>query len=291
MSAHARTVSGALRTEPPTVLDDEAVETILEHGSLELVGRLPSASNASFLATTTLDGVELACVYKPIAGERPLWDFPDGNLAGREYAARLISQASGFDVVPPTVLRDGRFGSGMCQRWVETELEQSLIDVVATDFDEPGWLVVLEAEDHRGDPVFLVHADDERLRDMAVFDSVINNADRKGGHVLLEPPGEDVVVSDNRTSLWGCDHGVTLHHEDKLRTVLWGWGGEPLRDEDVDRISALVLALDAELGRRLAPHLTRRELDALTARALILRSGDAMPLPTERWPVIPWPPF
>lgn len=279
-----------MQTEPATVLDDEAVETILEHGSLELVGRLTSASNASFLATTTLDGVELACIYKPIAGERPLWDFPDGNLAGREYAARLISQAAGFDVVPPTVLRDGRFGTGMCQRWVETG-ETSLIDVVGTDFDEPGWLVVLEAEDQRGEPVLLVHADDDPLRDMAVFDALINNADRKGGHVLLEPSGEDVVVSDKRTSLWGCDHGVTLHHEDKLRTVLWGWAGEPLRDEDRERISSLVVALDDELGRRLAPLLTRQELDALAARALILRSVGTMPLPTERWPVIPWPPF
>ena len=279
-----------MRTEPPTVLDDEAVETILERGSLELVGRLTSASNASFLATTTLDGVELACIYKPIAGERPLWDFPDGNLAGREYAARLISQAAGFDVVPPTVLRDGRFGAGMCQRWVETE-EAALIDVVGPDFDEPGWLVVLEAVDQRGESVLLVHADDDRLRDMAVFDAVINNADRKGGHVLLEPAGEDVVVSDKRTSLWGCDHGVTLHHEDKLRTVLWGWAGEALRDEDRERISSLVGALDDELGRRLAPHLTRQELDALAARALILRSVGSMPLPTQRWPVIPWPPF
>ncbi len=280
-----------MRTEPPAVLDDEAVQTILEHGSLELAGRLTSASNASFLGTTTLDGVELACIYKPIAGERPLWDFPDGNLAGREYAARLISQAAGFDVVPPTVLRDGRFGAGMCQRWVETEEDVSLIDVVAADFDEPGWLVVLEAEDQRGEPVLLVHADDDRLRDMAVFDAVINNADRKGGHVLLEPPGADVVVSDKRTSLWGCDHGVTLHHEDKLRTVLWGWAGDELRDEDRERISALLFALDDELGRRLAPLLTRRELDALAARALILRSVGTMPLPTQRWPVIPWPPF
>ncbi len=288
-SARAPTGSGALPAEPSTVLDDEAVETILEQGSLELVGRIASASNASFLATSTLDGVDLACIYKPVAGERPLWDFPHGNLAGREYAARLISTTAGFDLVPVTVLRDGRFGAGMCQQWVEADDSSLPVDVVAAEFDEPGWLVVLDAEDHDGHAVRLVHADDDRLRDMAVFDAVINNADRKAGHVLVAPA--DDGPDGHPVGLWGCDHGVTLHHEDKLRTVLWGWSGEPIRDRDRDFLDRLVAALAGGLRDHLAPHLTRRELDALEARALVLRATATMPEPDGRWPVIPWPPF
>ncbi|MBA2558322.1 MAG: SCO1664 family protein, partial [Propionibacteriales bacterium] len=174
---------------------------MLTRGSLELEGRLVGASNASFLGEVSLDGTTLRCIYKPVRGERPLWDFTDGTLAGRERAARVVSQAGGWEIVPPTVLRDGRFGPGMCQRWVDVGSDRGLVDVVGPDIEEAGWIAVLEAEDHRGNPVLLVHKDDDRLRDMAVFDVVINNADRKGGHILLDPAG----------ALWGCDHGVCFH--------------------------------------------------------------------------------
>jgi uncharacterized repeat protein (TIGR03843 family) len=278
-----------LHTEAAAVLDDEAVETILTHGSLELEGRLLSASNASFTGHVSLEGLQLRCVYKPVAGERPLWDFPDGTLAGREYATWLISESGGFDVVPTTVLRDGQFGAGMCQRWVDTDPDVGLVDVVSDDFDEPGWLAVLEAEDQRGRPVTLIHADDPRLRGMAVFDVVVNNADRKGGHVLVEADGGSAAPFGS--AVWGCDHGVTLHPEDKLRTVLWGWADEPIRDVDRERLDALVAALDGDLAHSLAPHLTALEIDALLARALVLRSVGTMPAPGHGWRVIPWPPF
>ncbi len=288
MCAPARTGSVALHAEPSAVLDDEAVETILTHGSLELEGRLLSASNASFVGHVSLDRVLMRCIYKPVAGERPLWDFVDGTLAGREYAARLISQAVGFDLVPATVLRDGRFGVGMCQRWIDTDPDVTLVDVVSDDFAEPGWLTVLEAEDQRGRPVLLVHADDDRLRDMAVFDVLINNGDRKGGHVLVEAPGLD---AHSGSAVWGCDHGVSLHEDDKLRTVLWGWADQPLRDVDMERLDTLAVALRGDLALSLAPHLTVAEIDALHARALVLRAGGVMPAPGRGWPVIPWPPF
>ncbi len=271
------------------MLDDETVETILTNGCLELDGRLLSASNASFVGHVSLDGVQLRCVYKPVAGERPLWDFPEGTLAGREYAARLVSEAAGFDVVPATVLRDGRFGVGMCQRWVDIDPQAALVDVVSHDFDEPGWLAVLEAEDDRGRPVTLIHADDPRLRDMALFDVVINNADRKGGHVLVEEADHPVAATGS--AVWGCDHGVSLHSEDKLRTVLWGWADEPVRDVDRERLDTLVAALDGDLAISLAPHLTVTEIEALLARTLVLRAVGAMPSPGRGWPVIPWPPF
>ena len=283
------TGSGALRTDEhagssdSSVLDDATVDEVLSHGELELEGRLVSASNASFLGTVTLEDVTLSCVYKPVAGERPLWDFPDGTLAGREVAARLVSEAGGFGIVPQTVLRDGRFGIGMCQRWVNVDPDQDLVDVVPPDFDEPGWIPVLEAEDHRERSVLLVHADDDRLRNMAVLDVVLNNADRKGGHVLVEP--------GTNGHLWGCDHGVCFHDEPKLRTVLWGWAGQPLRDRDRDMLRVLADRCRAELGPVLEEHVSKIEVDALRYRVEQLLAAGRMPEPGDRWPVIPWPAF
>jgi uncharacterized repeat protein (TIGR03843 family) len=270
-----------LRTDEPELLDDAAIETLLARGELELEGRIVTASNASFLGRVTLDDVSLACIYKPIAGERPLWDFPEGSLAGRERAARVVSEAAGLHVVPPTVLRDGRFGRGMCQRWVQVDPDQARVDVVDVDFDEAGWIPVLEAEDRHDHPVLLVHADDEALRDMAVFDIVINNADRKGGHVLVDMGGD----------LWGCDHGVSFNEEPKLRTVLWGWAGEPLRERDRDVLQRLRHRCRNGLDDELANWLSGVEIGALGYRIdRLLRSGE-MPSPDGSWPAIPWPAF
>jgi uncharacterized repeat protein (TIGR03843 family) len=270
-----------LPTDEVTTLDDADVETILTDGSLELEGRLVTASNASFFGKVVLDGTSLSCIYKPVRGERPLWDFPDGTLAGRERAARIVSEAGGWDVVPPTVLRDGRFGPGMCQRWVDVDSENELVDVVGQDFEASGWIAVLQAEDHRGDPVLLVHRDDDRLRTMAVFDVVVNNADRKGGHVLAAPTGE----------LYGCDHGVCFHEDPKLRTVLWGWADEPLRAVDVERLQQLGEALDLGLDNELSALLSRSELRALRRRVDALLATSRMPVPEGSWPAIPWPAF
>jgi uncharacterized repeat protein (TIGR03843 family) len=270
-----------LPTDEPKTLDDAEIETILTAGSLELEGRLATASNASFLGEVKLDGTSLRCIYKPIRGERPLWDFPDGTLAGRERAARLVSEAGGWHVVPPTVLRDGRFGRGMCQRWIDIEGDHELIDVVGDDFNEPGWIAVLQAEDGRGNPVLLVHRDDDRLRDMALFDVVVNNADRKGGHVLAEATGH----------LWGCDHGVCFHEDPKLRTVLWGWADEPLRPSDVDHLRLLLEALDGGLDDALGALLSDIEVLALHERVEDLLTTARMPLPHGSWPAIPWPAF
>jgi uncharacterized repeat protein (TIGR03843 family) len=269
-----------LPIDAATTLDDAEVETILSHGSLELERRLASASNASFLGEASLAGTTLKCIYKPVRGERPLWDFPDGSLAGRERAARLVSEVGGWQVVPPTVLRDGQFGPGMCQQWVDVDPDRELVDVVTADFTDSGWRAVLEAEDHRGNPVVLIHRDDDRLRDMAVLDVAINNADRKGGHIL--PEADD---------LRGCDHGVSFHEETKLRTVLWGWGGEELRDRDVDSLSRLIAALDSGFSSDLQEFLSKAEVSALRKRVTHLLRAGRMPLPRGSWPAIPWPPF
>jgi len=270
--------------------DDE----VLRSGALTVLGRIRSASNATFLCEANLDERVVHCVYKPVAGEAPLWDFPDGTLAGREVSAYLVSAALGWNVVPHTVVRDGPAGRGMVQRWVdqpgdvldETETPDDpdagpdLVDLLPAGDIPPGFLPVLQAYDYAGDEVTLVHADDARLRRMAVFDVLINNADRKGGHILAGVDG----------GVYGVDHGVSFHTEDKLRTVLWGWAGKPVEDDALRDIACLRDALLGDLDQTLRPHVTNREIDALYARTVGLLENPVMPSPDRRRP-IPWPAF
>ncbi len=239
----------------PPELDLEGALTLLREGELSVEGRLVDASNATLYCTTTHEGVTATCVYKPVRGERPLWDFPDGTLAGRELGAYLVSAATGWGVVPPTVLRDGPFGSGMCQLWV--------------DVDETVDLQVLARSDH------------EDLRRMAVLDAVINNADRKGGHLLPTTEGR----------VHGVDHGICFSAEDKLRTLLWQWRGEPLSDEALEMLSRLRAELEGQLHNALSEHLTRREVRRTKERVDRLLATGLHPYPSQDWPAIPWPPF
>jgi uncharacterized repeat protein (TIGR03843 family) len=254
---------------------------LLRHGEVTVAGRLVDASNATLFCEVELDGTSARCVYKPVAGERPLWDFPDGTLAGREVAAYAVSEAGGWAVVPPTVLREGPFGPGMCQLWVDTDATVELVDVLPPSAVARDWRHVLDALGSDGEPVVLAHADDPRLRAMAVLDVVLNNADRKGGHVL---PGPDGVLR-------GVDHGVCFHVDPKLRTVLWGWAGEDLTAHERSLLESLRSALDGPLGAELAGLLDRREVAACGRRVeRMLREGH-LPFPSEGWPAIPWPPF
>lgn len=263
------------------------IREALRSGELEVLGRIRSASNATFLCEATLAEHRIHCVYKPIAGEQPLWDFPDGTLADRELAAHLISVELGWDLVPYTIIRDGPAGPGMIQLWVdqpgdggEEPSGPDLVDLVPAGKVPPGYLPVLQAYDFAGDPVVLVHADDEHLRRMAVFDVVVNNADRKGGHVLCGTDGR----------VYGVDHGVSLHTHDKLRTVLWGWAGKPVDDETLAAVARLGSALDGVLAATLEPHLTSAEIDALRQRVRDLLHHPVMPSPDRHRP-IPWPAF
>ncbi len=235
------------------------------------------ASNATFLGE--LDGRQV--VYKPVAGERPLWDFPDGTLAGREVAAYLVSQATGWDVVPRTWLGEGPHGLGMIQEWQEPDPEQDAVMLVHPHEVPQGWRTAFEAVDDLDRDVTLVHEDTEPLRRMAVFDVITNNADRKGGHVLEMSSGHR----------YGVDHGLTFHQEVKLRTVLWGWTGEPLDDEDVAGIERVVDALGGSLGEALAQHLTEAEIVVLGRRCRRLVDHGVLPVSRGQWPSIPWPPF
>jgi uncharacterized repeat protein (TIGR03843 family) len=252
---------------------------------MEITGRLVDASNATLLGTVSADGVELRCVYKPVRGERPLWDFPDGTLAGREVASYLISEAAGWHVVPPTLLREGPFGPGMVQVWVDTDDERELVDVRRPAEVPPGWLRVLRARDGRGEPAMLVHADLPELRAMAVFDVVTNNADRKGGHVLAGTDGR----------VYGVDHGLCLHVENKLRTVLWGWVGQSMTPDVLEPLRRLRAALDGAKGGtlrdELGEHVTRREVRALRSRVEAVLTTPCFPEPSGYGPAIPWPAF
>jgi uncharacterized repeat protein (TIGR03843 family) len=264
----------------PEPLPPTDVESVLRHGTVELEGRLVEASNASFYGSVCLDGTRIECVYKPIRGERPLWDFPYGTLADREVASYLVSELAGWHVVPPTVIGDGPFGPGMLQAWITDDGEE-FVDVLPAGDLPDGWLHVFDAVDITDQPVILVHRDDPRLRSMAVFDAVANNADRKGGHVLST---EDRVL--------GCDHGLTFHVERKLRTVLWGWAGRPLPDGDIEALERLTSALHdsatlAELGER----LDEDEIDRLGARVERLLRTRRHPAPPHGGRAIPWPAF
>lgn len=253
---------------------------LLRHGVLEPEGRLVEASNTTLRCVLTLDGVSARCVYKPVSGERPLWDFPDGTLAGREVAAYLVSVATGWDLVPPTVLRDGPLGPGSCQLWID-EVATPLVGFVPDDSCPPGWHRVAAAEDDEGRRYALAHADDPALARLAVFDAIVNNADRKGGHVLAAAAGR----------VYGVDHGVCFHVQPKLRTVLWGWADEPLPVEAEPALACVEEALDGPLGERLAGHLSRAEVAAVSRRVRRLRAARRFAAPGPGQPVVPWPPI
>lgn len=279
-----------------TELDPQDVADVLSRGDLEVRGRLVDASNATLFAVAHLDAVEVRCVYKPVAGERPLWDFPSRTLARREVAAYVLSAAAGWDVVPPTVFRsEGPFGPGSVQCWVgEAEVDADgdpvavepgagLVDIVAPDDVPPGWLHVLRAQSYDGGPVSLVHADDPGLQRMAVFDAVANNADRKGGHVLRDAAG----------AVFGVDHGLTFNVEDKLRTVLWGWAGKRLPDDvltDLERLSA-DLDRPSRLTGELRRLLSAAEVDRTGYRIRRLLESRRFPRPGAARHPIPWPAF
>lgn len=223
-------------------------------GELIVEGRLVDASNATlFGKVLTSDQSSFSVVYKPIAGERALWDFADGNLASREVAAYLISEVGQFNCVPLTVMRDGPFGIGAVQQWIDVDPDLDLIAI-----------------GQQSTPA---------IRNIALFDVVINNTDRKFGHIL--------PISDSQ--ILGCDHGLTFHEEFKLRTVLWQYAGQELDKDEVSKLESLKLRINGDIGVSLGELITKDEIDSLLERIdmLIL---EGFPYPSEQWPAVPWPP-
>ena len=229
--------------------------TILEIGEITVAGRLVDASNATLFVEISDGATEIKAIYKPVAGERPLWDFPDGNLASRERAAYLVDRALGFNHIPLTILRDGPFGFGMVQQWI--------------DVDEK---IDLESYFRRND---------QQLRQVALLDAVINNTDRKIGHLLPDADGH----------LFVCDHGVTFHVDDKLRTVLWQWAGDELSESEILTLKKLLQDIERDQLTELKSLITVDEMSALTSRISRLIATRKFPEPNPEWPHIPWPPF
>jgi hypothetical protein len=245
------------------VIDGASTLDVLRDGDIAIVGRILGSSNNALFVTVTLpcpDAGEpprvLEAIHKPTAGERPLDDFPDGTLTRREVAAYLVSEVSGWEVVPPTIMRDGPFGEGMLQVFIEPD---PTVDVIA-------W----------------INDDDSRLRRMAVFDAVVNNTDRKGGHILPVEGGRHV---------YGVDHGVCFSVTPKLRTVLWGWRGQRLLPDERAGLSRIREALDGDLSVDLRGLLSRAEVRATIRRVDDLLDRGVFPLPSPTWPAIPWPPI
>jgi hypothetical protein len=226
----------------------------MERGDVEVLGLLPYSSNYTFLARLKLAEEETLAVYKPRRGERPLWDFPPGSLASRERAAFLVSEAAGWGMVPPTVLRaDAPMGEGSLQLFIEHDPEVHYFTLMHDRLDEF--------------PAF------------AAFDAVVNNADRKSGHVLEDSAGK----------LWAVDHGLTFNVEDKLRTVIWAFADEPLTKDVRTKLEGLAAALsEGPLHDELAETLSPSEADATLARVEALLVEDRFPAPRTDRP-LPWP--
>jgi hypothetical protein len=230
----------------------------LRGGELDVIGRLVGSSNNAMVVR--VDGREdLLAVWKPTRGERPLFDFPIGTLTRREVAAYLVSEAIGWGIVPPTLLREGPYGEGMVQQWIDVDPD---VDIVA-----------------------MIMGDDPRLRRIAVFDAVVNNTDRKGGHLLLIPSGH----------LYAVDHGVTFSVVPKLRTLLWAWEGQPLDDEERAGLERVRAGLENRAGGSLATSLRELlatpEVEATRLRVDELLAAGVFPSPNPEWPAIPWPPI
>jgi uncharacterized repeat protein (TIGR03843 family) len=285
LPAPQRAVHPLTKTVPPLTdaipspTDDLAA---LRDGEIEVLGWLTGSSNNAMVVRVWSPGTQPAAsgvapedaperrpseghppirksdllgVWKPTRGERPLFDFPIGTLARREVAGYLVSEAMGWGIVPPTVLRVGPHGEGMLQRWIDVDPE---VNVIA-----------------------MFEADDSRLRRIAVFDAVTNNTDRKLGHVLPVSGGH----------LFAVDHGVTFSVVPKLRTVLWAWEGQPFELDEVAGLERVRDALGGDLGAALRELLSAREIEATRSRVETLLAAGVFPSPNPDWPAVPWPPY
>lgn len=254
---------------------------VLAGGEITVLGQLSSASNATLVSDATDGDITVRCVIKPVRGERPLWDFPTWTLSGREVAAYEMANLLGWPSVPHTIWReDTPVGPAMCQLWIDQDPEGRPVGVFDDSGVPEGWIPVLRAEDGDGRPVVLAHTGEQALQRMCLFDAIVNNADRKGGHVLADSDGQ----------IWAIDHGVCFSEEPKLRTVLWGWAGAPIPADLLEEVSQLSQVLSAEVDdvdRWLLP----LERLALRDRVGELLRTERFPEPGGGWPAVPWPVF
>jgi len=248
------------------------------NGPLQPIGQLRGASNGSLLCKDTSDEL---FVYKPVSGERPLWDFPDDTLCRREVAAANLDSLLGWGLVPPTRWVDeGPAGPGMVQKWIAEVDDLRPVNIFDTDSVPDGWLSVLRAVDQSGSPVTLAHDVSEPLIRMALFDAIVNNADRKAGHILADENGH----------IFAIDHGVCFNDEPKLRTVLWGWVDQVIPESLHADLSQLQVTL-GDFHEHIDPYLSPVESHHLRCRLEELLQLRVFPGPNADWPAIPWPVF
>jgi len=238
----------------------------------KVVGQMVNASNS----TLVIESNDQRYIYKPRSGERPLWDFPDQTLYLRERAAYLTSELLGWNVVPETTIQEGPYGIGSFQKWIDAE--PATVDIFPPNEVPQGWLTIMSGIDEEGDQVTLAHENSSRLQQIAVFDTLINNADRKAGHLLTDESGVT----------FGIDHGVTFSSEGKLRTVLWGWIGQSVPEQYLADLASLKTKIS---GSELEELLDGSEVTALQARLDELLIQKTMPSPSPHWPAVPWPVF
>jgi uncharacterized repeat protein (TIGR03843 family) len=249
-------------------------------GELTVIGRLPDASNVALLCEVPLAGRPIRCIYKPAAGERPLWDFPGAVLAGREVLTAEAAACFGWDVVPVTVWRDeAPAGPGMVQEWIG-EPGPPPVGLFASGQVPQGWVDVAEGRTPDGQTVVLAHESSRDLARVVLLDALVNNGDRKGGHLLRRPDGRLAAI----------DHGVSFHAEPKLRTVLWGWAGEAIDAALLDEVVAGRVAFAAALPTGPAA-LHPDEVAAALGRLEAILDSGAFPVPSGQWPALPWPPM
>ena len=238
----------------------------------KVIGQMVNASNSTLVVESDLGRF----IYKPRSGERPLWDFPDHTLHQRERAAYVASQLLAWDVVPETTIAVGPYGIGSFQEWIDAE--PTAVDIFSPSEVPEGWLTIMSGIDEDGDQVTLAHENSDRLKQIAVFDALINNADRKAGHLLTAESGQT----------YGIDHGVTFNSEDKLRTVLWGWIGQSIPEQYINDLQNFQSKIsDSELIEL----LDESEIAALQSRLNLLIEQKKLPSPSPNWPAVPWPVF
>lgn len=256
------------------------LETSLSKTEFQAVGRITTASNGALLLKSQDSKDQIRAIFKPKIGIRQLWDFPKDDLIERELASYLLSKASGFNFIPASVMREIHpFGEGMVQYWIEAA-EVSAVKIFSPKKIESGYREVLQANDAAGQLVAVATLESEWIDALTVFDAVINNADRKGSHIL----------TDQNNQLWAIDHGVTWHAESKLRTILWAQAGENFNENQLAILEKFEQALNQEY-LNLTKLVAEEEVVAALHRLVLLKKTGAFPRPSQDWPVIPWPIF
>lgn len=256
----------------------------LRNAPLEIVGYLVDSSNGAFVASVSDAGHQHQVVYKPLSGERPLWDFPNASLGRREVAAYQLAKFLGWHQVPVTVWRDdGPAGPGMCQLWVDGDEPDDFISLFTPDDVPSDWIAILAGSDAAGEPVALAHSSAECLQRLTIFDYLANNADRKAGHIIAHglPTAREISA---------IDHGLTFHQEPKLRTVLWGFSGQPLPTAIRADLSDFLGEFPA-FAQSVAEYLEPELIEAVRTRARIVAQQGTFPIPEGPGPAVPWPIF